>query len=186
VSQLIIDGATTSISQTTGPADPSVSPGVAALPGSVYFQQTATTGEAWIKTGPANTDWERAIAPAQVQAVTIMIDGGGSPISPGVKGAAKVPVGSTLDAWEIVSVDNTTGDIIVELWQDTYPNFPPTSADIIGAEERPTLNAQTKNADTSLNGGVGYPITGGNWIMWNVLSASDVKIVALALTLTRT
>lgn len=185
MSQLVIDGASTSISQTTGEDDPSVAPGVVAPPGSIYFQQDGSTGAVWVKSGPLDTDWTKGTTGPQRQAMTIIIDGGGGTIGTGVKGAAKVPVNSTIDAWEIVSVDNTSGDIVVELWTDSYPNFPPNPADIIGATEKPTLTAQTKNQDITLNGGAGYPLSGGNWIMWNVASASAVKIVALALTLTR-
>lgn len=186
VSQLVIDGDGASVSMGAGTVDPSVAPGVAAPPGSTYYQSTGTSGTQWVKTGPLDTDWEQSIEPPLKQAISIIIDGGGAVIGTGIKGAAKVPADSRIDAWELVSVDNTSGSIVVELWQDTFPNFPPTSADMIGASEKPTLASQTKNSDASLNGGAGYAIPGGNWIMWNVASAAAVKIVALALSLTRT
>lgn len=186
MSQLIIDGEDASVSMGAGSVDPSVAPGIAAPPGSTWNQSTGTSGTQWVKTGPADTDWEKSIEPPLKQAITIIIDGGGAVIGTGVKGAAKVPADSVIDGWELVSVDSTSGSIVVELWQDTYPNFPPTTADEIGASEKPTLASQTKNADSSLNGGAGYPIPAGNWIMWNVASAAAVKIVALALSLTRT
>jgi hypothetical protein len=118
--------------------------------------------------------------------LNILIDGGGLPITTGVKGALKVALGYTMTAWEIVSIDGTSGSIVVELWSDSYANFPPTGPDVVGGTEKPTLSSATKAQDVSLNGGAGYPIPAGNWIMWNVASASTVKNVAVAITLTKT
>ena len=78
------------------------------------------------------------------------------------------------------------GSIVVELWVDTYANWPPVAGDILGSAEKPTLSSQTKNQDTSLNGGAGYPIAGGAWLIWNVASASAVKIVTVLSTAART
>lgn len=117
--------------------------------------------------------------------VNIVIDGGGSAITTGIKGAIKLP-GCTLTAWEIVSVDGTSGSIVVELWSDSYANFPPTVADLVGSTEKPTLSSAIKAQDTSLNSGPGYALTDGNWLMWNVLSVTAVKLVSLALTVVRT
>jgi len=103
-----------------------------------------------------------------------------------VKGALKIALGYTLTAWEIVSIDGTSGSIVVELWSDSYANFPPVPADVVGGTEKPTLSSAIKAQDLSLNGGAGYPIPAGNWIMWNVASASTVKIVTVAVTLTKT
>lgn len=120
-----------------------------------------------------------------VQNLTIMIDGDGNPIDPGVSGLLKLPSDCRLTAWEIVSVDAVEGDIVVELWVDSYDNFPPDDADIVGASETPTLTAAVKNRNTSLNAGLGYNLNSGDWLTWTVISATDVTKVALSLTLVR-
>ncbi len=119
------------------------------------------------------------------QNLTIMIDGDGNPIDPGVSGLLKLPTACTLTAWELVSVDGVEGSIVVELWADSYDNFPPDVADIVGASETPTLTAQVKNRNTNLNAGLGYALDAGDWLTWTVTSATDVTKVALSLTLVR-
>lgn len=47
--------------QLFGTTDPSITPGIKALPGSAYSRHNkdTNTGEMWLKVGPADTDWEQ-------------------------------------------------------------------------------------------------------------------------------
>lgn len=114
----------------------------------------------------------------------IVIDGGGSTITTGVKGHIKIPYNALVTSWEITG--DQSGSIVVDFWSDTYANFPPTNADSITTSEEPTLSAAQKNTDTSLNSGNGWALTGGNYLMWNVDSVSTVTRVCVALTVVRT
>jgi hypothetical protein len=79
-------------------------------------------------------------------------------------------------------VSDVSGSIVVELWADTYANFPPTSGDELTSTEKPTLSAASKNQDTSLAGGAGWAIAAGEWLRFNVLSVATVKRVTVSLT----
>ena len=74
-----------------------------------------------------------------------------------------------------------TGSIVVDIWKDTYGNFPPTVADTITAAAKPTIAAGTKDTDTTLTGWT-KAITAGDILRFNVDSAATVTKVTLSLT----
>ena len=56
----------------------------------------------------------------------------------------------------------TSGSAVVDVWVDSFANFPPTDADTITASAPPTLSSQVASEDATLTG-------------WTVsLSAGDV------------
>jgi hypothetical protein len=114
---------------------------------------------------------------------SVIIDGGGSTITTGVKFDLEVPYNATVTAWDIFG--DTTGSIVVDIWQDTYANFPPTVADVITTSEKPTISASNKGQDTSLNSGNGWSVTQGRILRFNVDSVSTVTRVTIALKVTR-
>jgi hypothetical protein len=114
---------------------------------------------------------------------SVIIDGGGSAITTGVKFDLEVPYNATVTAWDIFG--DQTGSIVVDIWQDTYANFPPTVADTITTSEKPTLSAASKNQDTSLNSGSGWSVTQGRVLRFNVDSITTVTRVTIALKVTR-
>jgi hypothetical protein len=113
-----------------------------------------------------------------------VIDGGGSAITTGVKFDDVVPYNCKVTSWDIYS--DQTGSIVVDIWQDTYANFPPTNADSITTSEKPTLSSASKNQDTSLNSGNGWALTQGRVLRFNVDSITTVQRVTIALHVTRT
>lgn len=115
--------------------------------------------------------------------VGITIDGGGVAITTGVKGFVQVPFGMTVTAWRLVA--DVSGSIVVDVWKDTYGNFPPTVADTIAASAKPTLASAQKNEDTTLTGWT-TAIAAGDYLGWNVDSAATVTRVTLQLIGTRT
>lgn len=113
----------------------------------------------------------------------IVIDGGGSTITTGVKGHIIIPYNATVTTWSITA--DQSGSIVVDFWSDSYANFPPTNADSITTSEEPTLSGAIKNLDTSLNSGNGWTLTGGSYLMWNVDSVATVTRVCVGLYVTR-
>jgi len=79
-----------------------------------------------------------------------VIDGGGAAITTGVKGDLYVPDAFTLQGWSILL--DQSGSIVIDVWNDTYANFPPTVADSLnaGGGTKPTVTTATKNKDTTL------------------------------------
>ena len=113
----------------------------------------------------------------------IIIDGGGATITTGVKGDIEVPFACTITAWELLA--DQSGSIVVDVWKDTYANFPPTVADTITGSEKPTLSSATKNQDTNLTTWT-TSVSAGDILRFNVDSATTVTRVTLSLTVTRT
>src|SRR5262245_11973383 len=121
--------------------------------------------------------------PARVGAVGLIIDGGSSAITTGVKGFLRVPFAGTITGVTLLSTDAsaTAGSIVVDLWKDTYATYPPTVADSICASAKPTLASANKSEDTTLTGWT-TAITAGDVLGINVDSASTVTRVTLLLT----
>jgi hypothetical protein len=66
-----------------------------------------------------------------------------------------------------------SGDLVIDLWKDTYANYPPTNADTITGGNEPTLSSSDKSADTTLTDWT-TTFTLGDILMLNVDSASSV------------
>ena len=84
----------------------------------------------------------------------------------------------TVTGWTITS--DQTGSIVVDLWKDTYANFPPTVADTITGTEKPTLSSASKNQDNALTTWT-TTINNGDIIRFNVDSVSTVQRVHLTI-----
>lgn len=114
--------------------------------------------------------------------INFMIDGGGEVISTGIKGDIEVPIGCTIT--QVTLVADQTGSIVIDIWKDTYANFPPTVADTITASAKPTISAATKSQDSTLTGWT-TSIAAGSVLRFNVDSASTITRVTLSLKVTR-
>jgi hypothetical protein len=147
-----------------------------------------TTQQVYINGGDGSANFAGAVTTTRVVGDTsiwsVVIDGGGSTITTGVKFDLEVPYNATITAWDIFA--DQTGSIVVDIWQDTYANFPPTVADTLSASEKPTLSSASKNQDTSLNSGSGWAVTQGRILRFNVTSVTTVQRVTVCLKVTRT
>lgn len=102
------------------------------------------------------------------------IDAGNSVISTGYKGCVIIPFNATIRSWTIVA--DTTGSIVVDVWKDTYGNYPPVSGDTISGTEKITLSNQQKNQDLLLTSWA-TSISSGDILAFNVESVASVKKV---------
>lgn len=118
--------------------------------------------------------------------IQFIIDGGGSVITTGIKGDIMVPFNCTVLGWDIVA--DASGTIQVDIWKDTYANFPPTVADTITGTEKPTLSSAQKNQDTALSSWT-TTLTRNDWLRINVDSSpapATVTRVTIAIRVKRT
>lgn len=135
----------------------------------------STPGE-WVNSPPS--------APTQKKrTVNVILGGTASVIAAGIKGDIRFPENGTINSVEMFA--DQTGSIVVDLWKDTYGNYPPVVGDSITASAKPTISAATKSTDSTLTGWT-TSITAGDVIRINVDSVSAVKRVTLALTWTPT
>jgi hypothetical protein len=118
-----------------------------------------------------------------IDAIEFVIDGGGSVITTGVKGDLEIPYGCTINRATLLA--DQSGSIVVDIWKDTYANFPPTVADSITASAKPTISSTTKSQDSTLTGWT-TTITAGDTLRFNVDSITTCQRVTLSLKVTRT
>lgn len=113
--------------------------------------------------------------------VGITIDGGGSAITTGVKGYVEVPFTGTITGWTIVG--DTSGSIVVDVWKDTYANFPPVVGDSIAGSEKPTISSSTKGQDLSLSTWT-TSVMAGDVFGFNVDSCTSITRATLIIRIT--
>jgi hypothetical protein len=111
----------------------------------------------------------------------IVIDGGGNPLTTGIVGDVVIPFNCTITSWTIIA--DQTGSIVIDVWKDTYANYPPTVADTIAGSEKPTLSSASKNQDLALTTWT-TAVTAGDIIRFNIDSASTVTRVTLSIQAT--
>jgi len=116
--------------------------------------------------------------PSKVIALTFIIDGGGSAITTGQKGHLEIPFACTITGWTLLA--DQSGSIVIDVWKDTYANFPPTVADTIAGSEKPTLSSAQKNQDLTLTTWT-TAVAAGDILAFNVDSVSTVTRVTLSI-----
>jgi hypothetical protein len=119
---------------------------------------------------------------SNVATITFIIDGGGSAIATGEKGHLEIPFACTITGWTILA--DQSGSIVVDVWKDTYANFPPTVADTIAGSEKPTLSSAQKNQDLTLTTWT-TSIAAGDILAFNVDSCTTVTRVTISLKVTK-
>jgi hypothetical protein len=99
--------------------------------------------------------------------IELIIDSGitGTAITTGPAGDIEVPFNALLQ--EVTMFGGPTGSIIVEIWKDTYANFPPTVADAIYSSTPPIINNGIKSKDSTL-ASWGTTFTSGDILRFNV------------------
>lgn len=118
----------------------------------------------------------------KIGAVGITIDGGGSAITTGNKGCVPVEYAGTIT--QATALADQSGSIVVDVWKDTYANYPPTDADSITASAPVTLSTAIKAQDATLTGWT-KTISAGDVVCFNVDSAATVTRVTLSLKVTK-
>lgn len=114
--------------------------------------------------------------------IQFVIDGGGSAITTGIKGDIEVPFDCTIE--QVTLLADQSGSIVVDIWNDTYANFPATDADSITASAVPTISTATKSQDSTLTGWT-TALTQGDVLRFNVDSITTCERVTLSLRVRR-
>lgn len=116
-------------------------------------------------------------------AVGMTIDGNGGVIPVNTTGEITVNFSGTITGWQITG--DQTGSCVIDVWKDTYANYPPTVGDTIAGSEKPTLSSATKNQDLSLSSWT-TTITAGDIIKFNVDSCTSLTKIYLTIFITKT
>ncbi len=110
--------------------------------------------------------------------LTFIIDGGGSAITTGQKGHLEIPFACTIN--QVTLLADTSGSIVIDVWKDTYANFPPTDADSITASAVPTITTATKSQDATLTGWT-TAVVAGDILAFNVDSCTTITRCTVSL-----
>jgi hypothetical protein len=147
---------------------------------------TAIARDAEVTTAISNHTAIAAAHFSNVITITFIIDGGGSAITTGQKGHLEIPFACTLTAWTLAA--DVAGAIVIDVWKDTYANFPPTDADAMpGGGKEPTIAATNQKAqDTDISDWTTVAIAAGNILAFNVDSCTTITRVTLSLKATKT
>lgn len=115
----------------------------------------------------------------------VNVDGGGNVITTGIKGFIRIPVACTITKATVLATDGviTTGTIVVNVWKDTYANFPPTVADKITGTTPPTILSGVKSEDSTLTGWT-TSVAAGDVVAFNVDSCTVFTKVIVELDVT--
>ena len=99
------------------------------------------------------------------------------------QGDLTIPFACTITEWTLLA--DATGSAVVDIWKDTYANYPPTIADVITASAKPTISSATKGQSSTLTGWTAT-ITAGDTLRFNVNSVSGINRLTLSLKVKRT
>jgi hypothetical protein len=142
------------------------------------YTAAGTSGQVLTSQGNVSPIWQDLVV-----SIPIAIDGGGFAITTGVKFYLQIPFNCTITGWTMLA--NTSTTTVIDIWKDTYANFPPTVADTITGSAKPAITASNKNTSTTLTGWT-TSITAGDILAFNVDSNNSATLINIALTAVKT
>lgn len=113
----------------------------------------------------------------------VVIDGNGAVPATGVKGYWRAPYAGTIVKVTILA--DVSGSAVVDVWRDTYANYPPTVLDTITASAKPTLSSAIKNEDSTLTGW-STSVTLGDVFGFNLDSVTTCTRITVEIEVTAT
>lgn len=113
------------------------------------------------------------------RSLNAIFDGHGTPITTGVKGDVRIDFLSRLVGWKLVA--DQVGAVVVDIWKESFENFPPTIADSI-CGTKPSLAAQLKNSENEDLTGWTTVFEAGDYLRFNIDSV-DGTLTRVVLTL---
>jgi hypothetical protein len=118
----------------------------------------------------------------KISAIEFVIDGGGAALSTGIAGDLEIPFACTIN--RVTMLADQSGSVVVDIWKDSYANYPPTDADSITASAVPTISSATKSQDATLTGWT-TSVAAGDTIRFNVDSVTSITRVVVSLKVTK-
>jgi len=116
--------------------------------------------------------YTNTVAQLATASINFVIDGGGAEIADGQTGHLRVPFACTIISCTMLA--DQSGSIVVDIWKDTYANFPPDNTDsITDAGTSPTISGATKSEPSIASWTV--TIAAGDVLAYNVDSCTDIE-----------
>lgn len=128
--------------------------------------------------GSAHVDF---VAKADDVMANIVIDGGGSVITTGIKAAFKMPRSGHWRTSPAILAPKESGSIVFDIW--VRSGAVPTVTQTITASAKPTLSSAQINDTASSMSGWTTAFSAGDWVVINVDSVTSLTLATLALPL---
>lgn len=142
--------------------------------------QTGNNGK-YLTTDGSTPSWA-TVATASVVSFGLQIGDGSTVITTGIKGDISIPFACTITGVTLLA--DQVGSIVVDLWKDTYANYPATAGDSITASAKPTISGAVKSVDTTLTGWT-TSVSAGDTLRVNVDSITTLTRVTLIISAVR-
>ena len=125
-------------------------------------------------------DFHHHVHTGTTRFLNVVIDGGGEAIETGIKCDVVMPACTIVGAYLLA---DQSGSIKIDLWKDSYANFPPTNDDSICGGNEPEISTATKDSDTTLTDWT-TSVSDGDIIRVNVDSCTTIERCTLSLKIT--
>lgn len=112
----------------------------------------------------------------------IVFDGGGSAIAANTALWFTAPFACTITGYDMLA--DTSGSMVVDVWKDTYANYPPTVADSMCTSAKPTISSAVKATGTT-SGWDTTSVASGSTLKLNVDSCTAITKCTVELKYTR-
>lgn len=116
-------------------------------------------------------------AEATIQLVFIS-EAAGTELADGAQVWVEVPFDCEIEA--NTALADQSGSLVVDIWKDSYANYPPTDADSITAAAPVTITSATHSQDTTLSGWT-KSLTVGDILVGNIDSCTDIEQATISL-----
>lgn len=125
---------------------------------------------------------QAASAIIAITEIGVLIQGGGAVIPTGVAFDLPIAFKGTITGVEMLA--DQSGSIVVDIWKNSFANYPPVVANSICAAALPTISAGIKSQDFAL---VGWnkALVSGDILRFNVNSVSAIKRITITLFVTK-
>jgi hypothetical protein len=150
--------------------------------GSSYVAIIGSTGIEPGVTPGWQTYWMLLTEVQKFGGLDIGINGNNYIIDTGIKGWVEIPYDCTIVSATLLT--DSAGNLVVDIWKDTYGAFPPTVGDSITGGNPLTITGGIKTQDTALTGWT-VALIAGDVLAFNVNSCSAAKKISIALKLAR-
>jgi hypothetical protein len=121
-----------------------------------------------------------ASAHLRTSTLNLIINGNGATISTGIKLDVQLHAAYTIQSVTLLA--DQSGSVVVDIWKDTYANYPPTDADSITSATPPTISSATKSTDATLASWV-TAIAAGDTLRFNIDSITSIQRLTISLKL---
>jgi hypothetical protein len=175
-------GSTVAVNNSVVTGTPGSAPSISVTSNSTFdnvITFTLSTGEKGDKGDTGNTGPIAAVTAS----ILFQVSNENSPLTTGVKGDLVIPFDATINEWSLLA--DQTGNVVVDIWKDTYANYPPTVGDSITASAKPTISSNNKAQSSTLTGWT-TTISAGDILRFNIDSVDTIERLSINLKVSRT